>query len=110
LVIETTGGTVASPWMSTCLIDSMSGSDRSLFRSLTPLAVLETLPKRMLAFLFRFHDLCELYAEEVGTPFEELLEKGAARKSPLLRAPSRRSRYRGGGEEDARAGAHCGRR
>src|SRR4029434_7904416 len=29
----------------------------------------------MLAFLFRFHDLCELYAEEVGTPFEELLEK-----------------------------------
>jgi hypothetical protein len=49
--------------------------DGVLFRSLTPPAPLETLPARMLAFLFQFADLCELYAGRRARPFAELLEK-----------------------------------
>lgn len=44
-----------------------------LFRSLTPPAPIETLPKRMLAFLFQFADLCGLYASRRERPFAELL-------------------------------------
>jgi hypothetical protein len=36
-----------------------------LFRSLTPAAPLESLPKRMLAFLFQFNDLCAAFAQKV---------------------------------------------
>jgi hypothetical protein len=44
-----------------------------LFRSLTASTPLETLPKRMLVFLFQFNDLCVAFAQKVGRPFEEML-------------------------------------
>ncbi len=46
-----------------------------LFRSLTPAAPIQTLPHRMLAFLFQFADLCDLYAERRERSFVELLDK-----------------------------------
>ncbi|MFN2470571.1 MAG: hypothetical protein ABR583_06205 [Gaiellaceae bacterium] len=47
----------------------------ALFRSHTPPAPLETLPKRMLAFLLQFADLCERVAARRGRPFADLLEE-----------------------------------
>jgi hypothetical protein len=49
--------------------------DGVLFRSLTPPAPLETLPLRMLAFLFQYADLCELFAKRRERPFEDLLDE-----------------------------------
>jgi hypothetical protein len=57
-------------------VRELAGSDDgALFRSLTPAGPLETLPKRMLAFLFQFHDLCDAFAGEVGRPFVTLLDE-----------------------------------
>lgn len=52
--------------------------DGVLFRSLTPPAPIATLPKRMLAFLFQFADLCALYAARRERPFVELLDEAWA--------------------------------
>jgi hypothetical protein len=53
----------------------MDSDDGVLFRSLTPPGPVESLPTRMLALLFQFNDLCDAFSEEVGRPFETLLEE-----------------------------------
>jgi hypothetical protein len=61
----------------------------ALFRSLTPPGPVETLPGRMLAFLFQFHDLCELLAQSRGEAFTDLLDEawpGLANSWTELRA------------------------
>ncbi len=69
--------------------------DGVLFRSLTPPGPLESLPLRMLAFLYQFADLCQLFAERRRRPFDDLLEEawpGMARAWAALVAVELRDR------------------
>lgn len=63
--------------------------DGVLFRSLTPPASIETLPRRVLAFLVQFADLCELYAARRERPITEFLDEawpGMARAWEVINA------------------------